>query len=288
MNDPSEQGVSITISQLITLACQLEATAPKPGNIHRGADFEDMTFLDLLMSGVLIGPILDSAGEAGVGESILQAVQATQSMVGKNTNLGIVLLLAPLAAVPGRQTIEEGIGQVIRSLNEQDTAAVYQAIRLASPGGLGAVDQADVADEPTVGLRDAMMLAADRDMVAKQYTNDFATVLDLVVPWLAQTTMEWGSLTTAIVNTHVRLMAEFPDSLIERKCGADVAKQSADRAAHALTNEDLDSEAYAEGLQDLDFWLRADGHRRNPGTTADLITAGIFAGLRDGQLWIGN
>jgi hypothetical protein len=31
-------------------------------------------------------------------------------------------------------------------------------------------------------------------------------------------------------------------------------------------------------------WLRAEGHTRNPGATADLVCAGLFAALRDGTI----
>ena len=89
---------SLSIGQCATMACMLEATAAKPGNVHRGADFDDLTYLDLLMSGVAIAPAMEAAASGtSVGKTILDAVRATRAVVDTNTNLGIVLLLAPLA-----------------------------------------------------------------------------------------------------------------------------------------------------------------------------------------------
>ena len=136
----------LSIGQCATLACLLEASSPKPGNVHRGSDFEDMTFTDFAVSAAAIAPAMDSAVQQGVGAAVLAAVQATRRLVPVNTNLGTVLLLAPLAAVPRPQRLKAGIHDVLRSLTSRDAEAVYAAIRLAEPGGLGSADQMDVAE----------------------------------------------------------------------------------------------------------------------------------------------
>ncbi|MEX0818360.1 MAG: triphosphoribosyl-dephospho-CoA synthase, partial [Pirellulaceae bacterium] len=161
---------------------------------------------------------------------------------------------------------------------------VYEAIRLATPGGLGRVKEMDLRDAAPSDLIQAMRLAAERDLVARQYTNCFAEVLTHVVPWLVEGQAQGWSLTTAIIHTHLRLLAEFPDSLIARKCGADVAHEAADRARRALACGRPGDHVFERALSDLDFWLRSDGHRRNPGTSADLMAAGLFAALREGKL----
>src|SRR5688572_23104506 len=102
-----------TTAQCITLACLLEVTAPKPGNVHRGADFDDLTFADFLVSGVTIGPVLAQAIEIGVGPAILAAVQATRRLIDTNSNLGMVLLLGPLAAVPREESLRTGVQRVL-------------------------------------------------------------------------------------------------------------------------------------------------------------------------------
>ncbi|MEQ8790274.1 MAG: triphosphoribosyl-dephospho-CoA synthase [Pirellulaceae bacterium] len=274
----------LSIGRCATLACLLEAIAAKPGNVHRGADFEDLTFADFAVSAAAIGPVMENAAGAGVGETALAAVRATRQLVETNTNLGIVLLLAPLAAVPRDRGLREGVGEVLRALTPGDSQRIYEAIRHAQAGGMGRVDEMDIADKPPADVLVAMQAAAERDLVARQYANRFEEVFRLVVPWLEEGGRSGSPLTTNIVHTHVRLLAEIPDSLIARKCGAATAREASARAAKVLAagapDDDVESDYYL-ALGELDFWLRSDGHRRNPGTTADLVTAGLFCALRD-------
>jgi triphosphoribosyl-dephospho-CoA synthase len=271
----------LSLAQCLTLACTLEVTAPKVGNVHRGADFDDVSLNDFLVSAVAIGPILAETGTLGVGKAILQAVQATREFVGSNTNLGMILLLAPLAAVPRATPLETGIAEVLSKLTPQDANAVYQAIALAHPGGLGRAEEMDIHDAPPTSLVEAMTLAAERDLVAKQYASQFHEVLHEVVP--ALTAGQW-SLPDTIVHTHLQLLAQHGDSLIARKGGGAESQAARDRAATVLAAGAPGDENYGEALADFDFWLRSAGRRRNPGTTADLIAAGLFAALRAGRL----
>jgi triphosphoribosyl-dephospho-CoA synthase len=272
----------LSIGHCATFACVLEATAPKPGNVHRGADFEDLKYSDLIFSAVAIGPAMETAVKLRLGETILSAVRATQAAVGTNSNLGTILLLAPLAAAPRRRALRDGAATILQQLDAADARSVYEAIRLARPGGMGTVDAADIAGEPPDDLRSAMRLAAERDLVARQYANGFREVFDAVVPTLAAGLERGWSVDTAIVHAQLTVMSRFPDSLIARKCGTAVAQQASDRAATVLECGSPDDDEYWQAAGDLDFWLRADGHRRNPGTTADLLAAGLFVLLRDG------
>jgi len=278
---PSPLDPESSVGQCATLACLLEVTAPKPGNVHRGADFDDMTFMDFVVSATAIGPAMDAAVENGVGETVLRAVRATRQMVDTNTNLGTVLLLAPLACVPRELSLESGIAEVFGALTADDASKVYEAIRMAEPAGLGEVDEMDVADHAPSELLAAMRAGAERDMVARQYAENFYQVLHHVAPALCHGAQTGWSLTETIIHTQLQLLAQFPDSLIARKCGPDIAEQTGDRAATILDTGDPGDEQYLQALGDLDFWLRSDGHRRNPGTTADLIAAGLFVVLRE-------
>ncbi|MEX0676229.1 MAG: triphosphoribosyl-dephospho-CoA synthase [Pirellulales bacterium] len=271
----------LSVGQCFTLATIMEATAPKPGNIHRGADFEDSSYPDFLVAATLVGPIIDLAVELPLGQTILSAVAATQAAVATNTNLGTVLLLAPLAKVPRTASLKHGVVDVLANLGAQDAADVYEAIRLAQPGGLGNVESADVAGAPPGDLIAAMRLAAERDMIARQYAHNFQDVFETVVPWLARALESRLTQSESIVRVHLELMSRFPDSLIARRRGVAVAGQAAAMAAAVLAAGKPRDEAYDRGLADLDFWLRADGHARNPGTTADLVAAGLFVALRD-------
>ena len=281
MSDPSHP---LSIGQCATLACLLEVITPKPGNVHRGADFEDLTLQDLVISASVIGAPMESAISQGVGQAVLQAIQATRRVVATNTNLGTILLVAPLAAVPRHKSLTQGIGSVLAALTEQDSRDVYEAIRIARPGGMGQVEAMDIRESAPVDLLAAMRAASERDLVAKQYVCEFRTILEEVVPHLLDHHSLGWPLQQAIIHTQLHLLSRYPDSLILRKCGQSTADQAAGMATAVLQAGPPGSGEYEAALADFDFWLRADHHRRNPGTTADLIAAGLFAALRDDQI----
>jgi triphosphoribosyl-dephospho-CoA synthase len=272
----------LAIGQCATLACFLEATAPKPGNVHRGADFDGLTYPDLILSAIVIGPVMENAPRRRLGETIVDAVRATRAAVGTNTNLGTILLIAPLAAVPRERPLDKGVADVFSRLDAEDARLVYEAIRLANPGGLGHVANADMTGQAPADLIAAMRLAADRDLVARQYANGFQEVLNDVAPTLKDGLDHGWGTNGALVHAQLTLMSRYPDSLIARKCGIETAQRAADHAAEVLRAGTPNDEAFWSAAADLDFWLRSDGHRRNPGTTADLIAAGLFILIRDG------
>ncbi len=282
MKEPNLPLEPLKAGQCFALATIMEATVPKPGNVHRGADFDDASYPDFVVAATVVSPIIDRAVERTLGRTLLDSVAATRAAVSTNTNLGTLLLIVPLAMVPRDAPLTSGIAVVLKSINIEDTRMAYEAIRMAQPGGLGKVEAADVADEPPSDLVAAMRLASDRDMVARQYANGFQDIFDTVVPWIREAVSAGPDLPAAIVHVHVRLMAALPDSLIARRCGHDVALESAARAQRVLDAGEPGDDAYDRGLSDLDFWLRAADHKRNPGTTADLVAAGLFVALRDG------
>lgn len=277
----------LPIGQCAALACLLEATAPKPGNVHRGADFDDVTYLDFVTSGIVVAPAIEAAATGdSLGEAVLKAVRATREAVGTNTNLGTLVLMVPLAKVPRDQLLAPGVSRILGELTASDARLVYEAILLARPGGMGQVAADDLSGPPPADLMAAMRSAAGWDMVARQYANGFAEVLGSVVPWLSETHQRGWSLADTIVHVHLRLLAEWGDSLIARKCGAQISNQARARAGAILAMGSPGQDDYDRALSDFDFWLRSDGHRRNPGTTADLVAAGLFAALRDGIIQV--
>jgi triphosphoribosyl-dephospho-CoA synthase len=275
----------LTPGACAALACIWEATAPKPGNVYRGADFEDTSFADFLVSAVAISPVIDRVSERGVGATVLAGIEATRIAIGpKNTNLGMLLLNAPLAAVPANEPLAAGIVKVLSEFTSDDARDVFAAIRLTQPGGLGRVDEADVnsADAPSISLRAAMQLAADRDLVARQYVDDFAEVFATADRIAAHSaTLPLGE---AIVRAYLELLRDHPDSLIARKCGLPLADQVSAAARSVLERLHLGDDVYAAVLSDFDFWLRSDGNRLNPGTSADIVAAALFVLLRDRRL----
>jgi triphosphoribosyl-dephospho-CoA synthase len=259
----------------VATACIWEAQARKLGNVHPGQSFADMTFSDFVISAQAIAPIL--ANPSNVGHKVYDAVQATQRAVGKNTNLGIILLLAPLTTTSATVSIDE----VLNRLTIDDATRVYQAIRLANPGGLGQASSQSVSDEPTVTLKAAMALAADRDQIARQYTNGFHEILHFGIDTFRQAYPFQSSVEFAILETQLHWLAKFPDSLIARKNGPAIAGDVCHRAREILDLGGWRSAAGRAALKVFDGSLRRPGHRLNPGTTADILAAILFIALRE-------
>ena len=272
------------IATLVQIACIWEVTARKVGNVHPLADFHNTGITDFLLSAAAIQlPFSDYCGR-GVGLAIWSAVEETRQMVGQNTNLGIILAVAPLVAVRDESLLRAGVSSVLNALTAEDAKCVYKAIRIANPGGLGDSPEQDVRDEPTVTLLDAMKLAADRDMVARQYANDFADVFDFGVPAFTDAFAKFGCVEAAIIDSQLRWLATYPDSLIARKNGMPVAEDVQQRAKDVLRRGGIATpEGRAAGVA-LDKHLRSDGNKLNPGTTADLITACLFVALRENKV----
>ncbi len=177
---------SLSAGECAQLACVLEATARKPGNVSRLADFEDCSYLDFLLSAQAIAGPMDRARERGVGRTVLDAVLATRRFTESNTNLGMILLFAPLAVAFEREPFRQEVVSLLDRLTLEDAHHVYEAIRHARPGGLGTVPEQDLNAEPTVTLAGAMRLASARDAIARQYVNGYAEVFERVLPRLCE------------------------------------------------------------------------------------------------------
>jgi triphosphoribosyl-dephospho-CoA synthase len=267
------------------LACVLEASAEKPGNITPSHDFDDTSYEDMLRSGIALGPELGRAGGRGVGETVLAAVRASRGAAGANTNLGIALLLAPLAraALLGGP-LRERLREVLRALTVEDARDAYAAIRLAGAGGLDEPVDHDVRDEPRVTLREAMAAAAQRDTIAGEYVSDYAVTFELGLPALADALDDGLRPRDATVELALRLLAAVPDTLIARKRGDETAGRVSAGAREVLTAGAVRSARGRTALAEFDASLRREGNALNPGTTADLVTAVVFVALLEGML----
>ena len=270
----------------IELACVWEATAPKVGNVHPSAAFGDCCYKDFCDAAKRVAPILAGADRmddeiGGVGDRVLRSIEATGEVTTANVNLGIVLLIAPLATARDRGDVP----RVLAAIDSKQSAQVYHAIHLAGPGGVKREEVAakwDVTSKRTgnneaqsdaVDLIAAMRMARDRDRIALQYADDFLDFFENVVPLVASELAMKHPLGNAILRGQLKLLAQRPDTLIARKCGAELADEAMRRAGECV---DANGNFCAAAIEDFDRWLRADGNRRNPGTTADLIAAAIY------------
>lgn len=280
------------IAAAVQLACLLEAHAPKPGNVSPGRDFADVGYDDFVASAAAIGAPFSRVADTPLGALVREAVEATANWAPSNTNLGIVLLLAPLAkaalgtapdsgaCAPG--DLRSNLAGVLETTTVEDAREVYAAIRLASPGGLGRAAHQDVAREPTLPLRAVMRLAADRDGIAREYDTAFAATFDTGVPALRQARADGLGWDDAIVETFLTLLAAAPDTHIARRAGLDRASSVSRLAMTVLAEGGVRSDAGRLSVARFDRSLRDERHSANPGTTADLTAAALFALLVEG------
>lgn len=314
------------------LACLEELQAPKPGNVSVYSAGHGMSAADFARSAEASAAPLCRREEA-LGARVLGAIQATWATARCNTNLGIVLLSAPLlmaaqraglpapadaaaadtqrataggaagdavaAAIPPKATatggghagagvgvravtvrrkrLQSALSEVLRAADVTDTQHVFDAIRLASPAGLGETAEHDVRHPATIALREVMAAAADRDRVARQYAYDYADVFRLGLPALALAADHYPSRKWQVVALYLALLAWVPDTHVWRKFGADMAfcvRQQARRVREVLLRRGA-SAATLAALRDFDARLKSGGI--NPGTTADLTVATLLA-----------
>lgn len=267
----------MTIADAYRAACLAELDALKPGNAHRHAPHPRLSIADFETSArVSAGPL--AAPGARVGKRILDAVAATRAAVGRNTNLGIVLLCAPLASAAERGgDLRAALAATLADLDRDDAAQAFAAIRLADPGGLGRADSHDVAAPPAVTLRAAMAAAAGRDRIARQYATEFEDVFALGLPALAAARRDGLSEGATTSAAFLAFLGAFADTHVARNHGPAAAE--AVRAEGALWRDRMQAERCSDEMRRglLDFDARLKARDLNPGTSADLTVATLFA-----------
>jgi triphosphoribosyl-dephospho-CoA synthase len=273
------------------LACLLEASAPKPGNVSPGRHFADIRYEDFLASALAIGRSFAGAGTQSVGRTVRLAIEETTRWASSNTNLGMVLLLAPLARAAHHekgvgsdffQDLRDALRRVLEATTVEDARDVYAAIRQMRPGGLGRAVEQDVADEPTLPLLEVMRLAAERDGVAREYATGFETTFGTGVPALDRARRDGLPWDDAVVETFLKILAAEPDTHVVRRSGTALADDVSRRARNALTAGGVRSEGGRRAIDEMDAALRDPQNSGNPGTTADLTTAAVFVVLLQG------
>lgn len=271
----------VTIEDCFRAACHAELTALKPGNVHIHSAGHGMETAHFERAAAAAAPNLADPARR-VGARILGAVEASVAATGLNTNLGIVLLAAPLAAAAdkrdGAGDLRARLSGVLDALDRSDADQAFRAIVIANPAGLGRVDDGDVSGPPNMTLMEAMELAADRDRIARAYATRYEDIFSLALPTLETARRAAESETLAVTALHMKLLASFPDSHIARKHGAAVAEivRAEARGTEGIWHPAPRPDALVR-LFDLDASLKARG--LNPGTTADLVVATLFADM---------
>jgi len=268
------------VAAAIRDACLTEIRAFKPGNVSLAAPGHGMSAQDFIESANAMAAVIAVPG-AGVGRRILRAIEATRAIVPFNTNLGIVLLCAPLAhavvEASGESGLRARLHAVLATLDVNDAVLAYQAIRLAQPGGLGRAERHDVAAAPSVTLFEAMREARERDLIARQYVTDYRDVFDTGMPAAGRSLARWDSRDWAAVAVYLEFLSRFPDSHVVRRHGGEVAAVVSREAGLLVQALGRASDPAREmpALEEFDRQLKAKSI--NPGTSADMTVATLVA-----------
>lgn len=270
------------ITHAVYSSCLTEIQAFKPGNVSVHSAGHGMQAADFIRSAELISPIMGMPG-LSVGERILQSVQLTMSQVGCNTNLGILLLTAPLAQAALQ--CESGIDlqsatiKVLENLTLEDATLAFEAIALANPGGLGDAPDHDVRVPAKVTLLQAMQAAQDRDRIAWQYANGYQDIFHIGVNRLRMQLLRWKDnserLQWAAVACYLEFLSQYPDSHIVRKFGLEKALyiQKRTESVESMFKACENPVVAKRELRRYDAELKREGV--NPGTSADLTVASM-------------
>jgi len=267
------------LGDLYRQACEVELQAFKPGNVSVYAEGHDMTVEDFRISAEVSAPALCNPDYL-LGEKIFYAVKATREAVGCNTNLGIILLCAPLLQAVSHwqvnMTLRQALNKVIKTTTIEDADWVFKAIKLASPGGLGKTDQQDINDKASVTLIEAMKLASSKDRIALQYITGYTDIFDYSIFVYYNALSRWGFQNWAAVAVYVDMLSKFPDSHIERKYGNQYSEMVASNMT--LIGKELSKadkpDCVIPLLHRIDQELKSKDV--NPGTTADMTVATVL------------
>jgi len=306
MNSKISKDISEYVSGCLQLALLLEVSAyPKPGNVHRTADFEGTRYEHFLGSAVAMGPHFRHAAKQGVsvqhgkisldrvglGETIKEAVvDVTSWQQGGNTSLGSIILLVPVAVAAGItlaggrfsiHILRRNIKSVVESTTPVDAVNFYEAISIAQPGGLGKAPKLDVTDtasrkkiiEEKVSLYAVFKISAPWDSVSSEWVNDYGITFNIGYPFFTQQLEETNDINRATVHTFLKILSEVPDTLIARKVGMSKAKEVSTQAKRVLEKGGLTTSEGRGCLLKFDAKLHDPAHQLNPGTTADITSA---------------
>jgi triphosphoribosyl-dephospho-CoA synthase len=292
---------SDSLGTIVAAACLLEASSIKAGNVHPQANFDNMDYSHFRLSAEVTGETVDhlllsptcidrSKNITSVGDCIFQMAVATKQKVEVNTNLGTLILLGPLLVATQKlppnivddKELQRSVADVLSNLTTTDSEGVYKSIQVANPGGLGTSNQMDANKQAPTNILEAMRFAQHKDDVAKQWVTNFYAVFSLarrlrdLVNAQTSTSRNWLE---AISLIQIEYLAVNVDSLIARKNNLDLANEVQRRASQLLSIRCTSSSDYHQQWIEFDSFLRADGNRRNPGTTADLLAAAIFVAI---------
>lgn len=298
---------SRNIAQLGEMGALLEVSAyPKPGNVHRTQDFEDMTYEDFLISASVLRENLEIVAynasryypnllnKINIGEAILRSVKTTNKLVNTNTNLGISMLMIPISAGCGALINDDNIYHlpkivdiIMQNTQAEDAIALTKAIVLSKAGGMdNKTSKYDINNNNThdeiiennVNIYELLEMSSKYDKISYELVNGLPVISEYGFPTFTKYDDEC-SRNDITLEIFLTILSNVPDTLITRKYGEDVAENVSKRAADILKETEISTEERLKQLSEFDTFLR--DKKYNPGTTADFTAASLFVGLVD-------
>lgn len=305
----SGQSAASYIARCAQLAMILEVSAsPKPGNIDRHHDYDDTRYEHFLASAVSIYPVIEDVtkGCTRIGESLKNAVcQSNCWQSGGNTHFGAFLLLIPLSMAAGELLenddsfdVDRLVSRAHEIVSSADTDDALDFYRSFSSAGVRVndVDEFDLQDEGSltslkekgVTLYDLMVISQDYDQIANEWVNGFRTCAYCAEMLSRLMTASEGEdcipdINDVIVYTFLKVLSENPDTFIRTKTNIETAENVSVQAKYIISkieNNDYKLSLFRNDIEEFDEKLLED--RLNPGSTADIIIAGIFIALLGG------
>lgn len=299
------------VAKIAQISSVLEVSGhPKPGNVHRTQDFDDMIFEDFIISGIVIGDLMKEAAERGkkyrsdytlhkirLGELVKESVLETDKWIGNNTNLGIIILLVPLSAAAGMSSdvneLRKNVERIMKSTTSKDAINLYDAINAADAGGMGEQEELDVADteartkiiKENINMFKVFEMSAKWDALSSELTTGMPITFETGFPTFKETKATYG-LNKATVQTFLTILAQYPDTLISRKYGMDTARIITADADSILQNGGILNSQGELLIREFDKQLLRN--KFNPGTTADITAASIMVAFFDELSGIDN
>ena len=259
-------------------SCKKDIELIKPGNVNLLSSHKDTKAQDYLDSAILSSKELFNQNYS-LGKRILESVNVTRSQVNVNTNLGIILLCAPVIQSYidfNNLDLREGIKKTLSTTSIKDTHDLCAAINISSPGGLGDSDMYDTASYPNASIKQIMNYSQEYDRISYQYSHNFSDIFDFIIPKLEFLNQRYESLDISLSLLFIEILAKIPDSHISRKFGDKIAKKTSNNAHDLLKilDREHDPDYLAKALNNLDYEYKKKGI--NPGTTADLLVASLM------------
>lgn len=286
------------VTRAFTLGPLLEVTIPKPGNVNRYEDFDDLSIYNFLFGDVFMSKVLYETAErgrlisegelcyeeAGIGNLIRRAFEESISAQNSNANFGIIALAIPLAMACSISDDVMEAPSVSKTLIErttpEDSVEFYKAVRLANPSGLRKEAKYDVYGENVfeelrrdkINLKKIAEIECGEELIfcewLRGYELSYKTFLR--VRDLAKV----NNLEESAIIAFLELLSENVDTLIARKAGIEEALRVKDMAKRVLDG--------SISLEEYDTFLREKSHRRNPGSLADVMAVALSILILDG------